>query len=92
MTATTESNYHQLVDDAWQGMESAIVALQQINDTLYPNDGEMGAFRAPRADVALLAAKVREMTQELKSMEAAQAARNVPPSIPDFLPSLLSKS
>ena len=88
MSTTTKSNYDQLVDDAWQGMEAAIVALQQINDILYPNDGEMGAFRCPRADVALLAAKIREMSQEMKSMEAAQASRNVSPRIPDFLPSI----
>lgn len=83
---TENQDYDKLVDDAWQGMEQAIIALLEINEILYPNDGEMGSFRCPRADVALLSAKVRELSQEVKTMEGAQASRNISPQIPSFLP------
>mgnify|MGYP000249765104 CR=1 FL=1 len=90
MSTTTKDNYDQLVDDAWKGMEEAIVALGRINDILYP-DGEPGQFRCPRNDVALLEAKIKEMTQEHATMKNVQAARNVRPDIPDFLKSVALK-
>ena len=90
MSTTTKDNYDQLVDDAWQHMEEAIVALGKINDLLYP-DGEPGQFRCPRNDVALLEAKIKEMSLEHATMENHQAARNVKPDIPEFLKSVALK-
>ena len=90
MSTTTKDNYDQLVDDAWKGMEEAIVALGRINDILYP-DGEPGQFRCPRNDVALLEAKIKEMAQEHATMKNLQAARNVKPDIPEFLKSVALK-
>ena len=90
MSNTTKDNYDQLVDDAWQHMEQAIVALGKINDILYP-DGEPGEFRCPRNDVALLEGKIKEVTQEHATMKNLQAARNVKPDIPEFLKSVALK-
>ena len=89
MSTTTKDNYDQLVDEAWKGMEEAIIALGKINDILYPS-GEPGQFRCPRADVALLEAKIKEMSQEHAAMKNVQAIRNVAPTLPDFLPAFPS--
>ena len=90
MSTTTKDNYDQLVDDAWKGMEEAIVALGRINDILYP-DGEPGQFRCPCNDVDLLEGRIKRLSQEHATMKNLQAARNVKPDIPEFLKSVALK-
>jgi hypothetical protein len=67
--------YNQAVDKAWAAIEEAIVAMNEVNDTLYSEAGDI-KHRCPRGDVNLLLAKVKELSGEISSMQNAQEPRN----------------
>ena len=70
--ATQIDQYSQALDAAWLKLEEAIVAMQALNDTMWDKGGDELVQRAPRADVALLLAKVKELTGEMGSFESTQ--------------------
>lgn len=70
--ATQLDQYSQALDAAWLKLEEAIVAMQALNDTMWDQGGDQLVQRAPRADVALLLAKVKELTGEMGSFESVQ--------------------
>ncbi len=74
-------DYDQALDQAWQALEDAIAKMQALNDQLYTPDGDIKA-RAPRADVSLLTAKVKELQGELSSMTNAREPQNLRPILP----------
>lgn len=63
-------DYHQRFDAAWEALEEAIIKMAELNDTLYSQDGAMLA-RCPRADVSVLTAKLRELKDQVSTMENA---------------------
>jgi len=71
-TATQIDHYSRALDDAWLKLEEAIVAMQALNDVMWDRGGDTLAQRAPRADVALLVAKVKELTGEMGNFESTQ--------------------
>ena len=84
-TATQIDRYSQAHDMAWIKLEEAIVAMQALNDTLWDKDGETLLQRAPRADVSLLRAKVKELTGEMGNFESVQEPSRLSPVLPGEL-------
>lgn len=71
-TATQIDFYSQALDSAWTSLEEAIVAMQTLNDVMWDEGGDTLTQRAPRADVALLLAKVKELNGEMASFQSTQ--------------------
>lgn len=74
-------DYSQALDGAWEALEEAIVKMEALNDQLYDGEGEMKA-RAPRADVSLLAAKIKELQDQMSTMTSAQEPSRKRPMLP----------
>ena len=73
-------DYTVALDEAWIALEEAVVKMIALNDLVY--DGQEIRCRAPRADVSLLATKVKELTNEMSCYDAAKEPINLPPILP----------
>lgn len=81
VTASILDAQAQALDAAWTALEEAIVKMDELNDQFYGPDGELIA-RAPRADVSLLAAKVKELNGLMTTYQAAKAPSGQPVLLP----------
>jgi hypothetical protein len=82
MSATKDylHDYTEALDAAWVALEEAICKMKELNDLVY--DGQEIRCRAPRADVWLLADKVKELSQEMNCYDAAKEPSRLPPILP----------
>ena len=64
-------DYSEALDQAWSAMEEACIKINQLNDQVFDEDGEIRS-RVPRSDAALLASKIRELQSEVACFAGAQ--------------------
>ena len=67
--------------DAWDAMEDAIVKLNELNDFCFDEAGEP-LFNVPRVQAQVLAAKGKEITQELQTFLSIQEPSRALPQLP----------
>lgn len=72
MSATKDylHDYSEALDGLWMALEDAICKFNALNDLVY--DGEEIRCPAPRADVWLIADKIKELKGEMACYEAAK--------------------
>ena len=76
-------NYSTKLDDAWQQIEDAIIALDDLNDVVWRGDDET-ALDVPAADARLLKAKLEELEVKFRTFEGASRPGYRPFSMPAF--------
>jgi len=79
--------YSEALDAAWEAMEEAICSLQNLNDMVWTESGELPENpenRAPRADAALLVAKLKELKYQVETFDAAKAPSQLAPVLPQL--------
>lgn len=83
MSATKNylQDYTEALDETWIALEAAICKFKALNDLVYNEQGEIRS-RAPRADVRLLANKVKELTGEMTCYDAAKEPSMLSPILP----------
>ena len=64
-------DYSEALDQTWSAMEEACIKINQLNDQVFDEDGEIRS-RVPRSDAALLASKIRELQSEVACFAGAQ--------------------
>ena len=76
-------SYSTKLDDAWQQIEDAIIALDDLNDVVWRGDDET-ALDVPAADARLLKAKLEELEVKFRTFEGASRPGYRPFSMPAF--------
>ena len=80
--------FSQQLDDkwanAWDAMEAACVALQELNDICYGEDGEP-LHRVPRIQANVLMTKAKEISLEASTFDAIKEPSRALPSLPSIL-------
>ena len=76
-------DYSTKLDDAWQQIEDAIIALDDLNDVVWRGDDET-ALEVPAADARLLKAKLQELEVKFRTFEGASRPGFKPFALPAF--------
>lgn len=76
-------DYSTKLDDAWQQIEDAIVALDTLNGVVWQDDDET-ALEVPAADARLLKAKLQELEVKFRTFEGASRPGYRPFAMPSF--------
>ena len=76
-------DYSTKLDNAWQQLEDAIIALDDLNDVVWRGDDET-ALDVPAADARLLKAKLQELEVKFRTFEGASRPGYRPFSMPSF--------
>lgn len=82
MSATKDylHDYSEVLDETWTALEDAICKFKALNDLVY--DGDEIRCPVPRVDVLLLAAKVKELRDEMACYDAAKEPSRLSPILP----------
>lgn len=83
MSATKDylHDYSEALDETWTALEDAICKFKALNDLVYNEEGEIRC-PVPRVDVMLLAAKVKELRDEMACYDSAKESLRLPPILP----------
>jgi len=74
-------DYSEALDETWTAIEEAICKFKVLNDLVYCEDGEIRC-PVPRADVSLLADKVKELSLEMNCYDVAKEPSRLSPILP----------
>lgn len=86
MSATKDylHDCNQALDELWEALEDSIVKFKALNDLVYCDDGEIRC-RVPRADVSLIAGKIKELNLEMNCYDSAKEPYRLAPILPGEL-------